>query len=76
MAIRVLQAFAGQRGAPGGGPEHEATRHLVGRGPKSVAGALAREGQLDQSVPVAAADKYQINDVQAAPEQTSDPGVA
>jgi pyruvate dehydrogenase E1 component len=40
----------------------------------AVLEALAREGQLDQSVPVAAADKYQIDDVQAAPKQTSDPG--
>jgi len=37
---------------------------------------LARDGNLDQSVAVDAARKYQIDDVMAAPEQTSDPGVA
>jgi len=42
----------------------------------AVLEALAREGQIDPSVPVAAARQYQIDDVQAAPEQTSDPGVA
>jgi pyruvate dehydrogenase E1 component len=38
--------------------------------------ALARDGEIDPSVPVAAARQYQIDDVLAAPEQTSDPGVA
>jgi pyruvate dehydrogenase E1 component len=38
--------------------------------------ALASDGELDQSVAVEAANKYQIDDVMAAPEQTSDPGVA
>jgi pyruvate dehydrogenase E1 component len=38
--------------------------------------ALARDGQIDPSVPVAAARQYRIDDVQAAPAQTSDPGVA
>ncbi|MGB9222146.1 transketolase-like TK C-terminal-containing protein, partial [Mycobacterium sp.] len=42
----------------------------------AVLEALAHDGEIEASVPVAAADKYQINDVQAAPEQTSDPGVA
>ena len=38
--------------------------------------ALARDGHIDISVAAAAADKYQITDVSAAPEQTSDPGSA
>jgi pyruvate dehydrogenase E1 component len=42
----------------------------------AVLEALARDGEIDPSVPVAAARQYQIDDVQAAPEQTSDPGVA
>lgn len=37
---------------------------------------LARDGNLDISVAVEAARKYEIDDVMAAPEQTSDPGVA
>jgi pyruvate dehydrogenase E1 component len=37
---------------------------------------LARDGNIDQSVAVQAANKYEIDDVLAAPEQTSDPGVA
>ncbi len=40
----------------------------------AVLEALARDGQIDPSVPVAAARQYRIDDVQAAPEQTSDPG--
>ena len=40
----------------------------------AVLEALARDGEIDPSVPVAAARQYQIDDVQAAPEQTSDPG--
>src|ERR1700761_8201467 len=36
--------------------------------------ALARDGHIDPSVPVAAARQYRIDDVQAAPVQTSDPG--
>ena len=36
--------------------------------------ALARDGQIDPSVPPAAARQYRIDDVQAAPAQTSDPG--
>ncbi|MBD0024455.1 pyruvate dehydrogenase (acetyl-transferring), homodimeric type [Gordonia pseudamarae] len=38
--------------------------------------ALARDGHLDVSVAAAAADKYRITDVTAAPAQTSDPGSA
>ncbi|MGW6035837.1 pyruvate dehydrogenase (acetyl-transferring), homodimeric type [Gordonia terrae] len=38
--------------------------------------ALARDGNIDMSVAKQAADKYRIDDVSAAPEQTSDPGVA
>lgn len=40
----------------------------------AVLEALARDGEIDPSVPVAATRQYQIDDVQAAPEQTSDPG--
>jgi len=42
----------------------------------AVLEALARDGEIDPSVPIAAARQYRIDDVQAAPEQTSDPGVA
>jgi pyruvate dehydrogenase E1 component len=42
----------------------------------AVLEALAGDGQLDRSVPIAAARQYRIDDVQAAPEQTTDPGVA
>ena len=37
---------------------------------------LARDGEIDKSVAVEAARRYEIDDVLAAPEQTSDPGVA
>jgi pyruvate dehydrogenase E1 component len=37
---------------------------------------LARDANIDESVAVEAARKYKIDDVMAAPEQTSDPGVA
>jgi pyruvate dehydrogenase E1 component len=40
----------------------------------AVLEALARDGEIDASVAVAAADKYQIDDVRAAPKQTTDPG--
>jgi pyruvate dehydrogenase E1 component len=40
----------------------------------AVLEALARDGEIDPSVPVAAARQYKIDDVQAAPVQTSDPG--
>jgi pyruvate dehydrogenase E1 component len=42
----------------------------------AVLEGLARDGDIDQSVAVDAARSYQIDDVTAAPEQTSDPGVA
>jgi pyruvate dehydrogenase E1 component len=42
----------------------------------AVLAALARDGQIDPSVPAAAARQYKIDDVLAAPAQTSDPGVA
>nr|WP_109237298.1 pyruvate dehydrogenase (acetyl-transferring), homodimeric type [Gordonia paraffinivorans] len=37
---------------------------------------LARDGHIDLSVADQAAKKYRVDDVAAAPEQTSDPGVA
>jgi pyruvate dehydrogenase E1 component len=37
---------------------------------------LARDGGIDPSVAVAAAREYRIDDVLAAPEQTSDSGSA
>ena len=42
----------------------------------AVLEALARDGEIDPSVAIAAAREYRIDDVMAAPEQTSDPGVA
>jgi len=42
----------------------------------AVLEALARDGEIDPSVAVAAAREYRIDDVMAAPAQTSDPGVA
>jgi pyruvate dehydrogenase E1 component len=42
----------------------------------AVLAALDRDGASDASVAVAAAARYQIDDVLAAPEQTSDSGVA
>jgi len=42
----------------------------------AVLEALARDGDIDPSVAVAAAREYRIDDVMAAPAQTSDPGVA
>jgi pyruvate dehydrogenase E1 component len=57
-----------------------AARRFYNTDAESVAVAvlegLARDGNIDRSVAVAAANKYQIDDVMAAPEQTSDPGVA
>ena len=47
VAVGVLQAFAGQRGAPRGRPEQEAPRHLVGGGPDAVAGALEPEHRIE-----------------------------
>jgi pyruvate dehydrogenase E1 component len=40
----------------------------------AVLEALARDGEIDPSVAVAAARQYEIADVRAAPAQTSDPG--
>jgi pyruvate dehydrogenase E1 component len=37
---------------------------------------LVRDGEIDRSTAVEAARRYEIDDVLAAPEQTSDPGVA
>jgi pyruvate dehydrogenase E1 component len=42
----------------------------------AVLEGLARDGEIDRSVAIEAAGRYQIDDVLAAPEQTSDPGVA
>jgi pyruvate dehydrogenase E1 component len=42
----------------------------------AVLEGLARDGNIDMSVAAEAAKKYEIDDVMAAPEQTSDPGVA
>jgi pyruvate dehydrogenase E1 component len=42
----------------------------------AVLEGLARDANIDQSVAVEAARKYKIDDVMAAPEQTSDPGVS
>ena len=42
----------------------------------AVLEALAQDGEIDPSVAVAAAREYRIDDVLAAPKQTSDPGVA
>jgi pyruvate dehydrogenase E1 component len=40
----------------------------------AVLEALGRDGEIDPSVAIAAAKQYQIDDVMAAPVQTSDPG--
>ncbi|TXG91469.1 pyruvate dehydrogenase (acetyl-transferring), homodimeric type [Rhodococcus rhodnii] len=42
----------------------------------AVLQALAAEGSVERDVVAKAADQYRIDDVDAAPEQTSDPGVA
>ncbi|MEO6793314.1 MAG: pyruvate dehydrogenase (acetyl-transferring), homodimeric type [Mycobacterium sp.] len=42
----------------------------------AVLSALARDGAIDPSASIAAATRYQIDDVLAAPEQNSDSGVA
>jgi pyruvate dehydrogenase E1 component len=42
----------------------------------AVLEGLARDGNIDASVAVEAAKRYEIDDVMAAPEQTSDSGVA
>jgi pyruvate dehydrogenase E1 component len=40
----------------------------------AVLEGLARDGNIDLAEAIKAAEKYQIDDVMAAPEQTSDPG--
>jgi len=40
----------------------------------AVLEGLARDGNIDIAVAIKAAEKYQIDDVMAAPAQTSDPG--
>lgn len=47
VTVGVLQALTGQGGAPGGGPEHEPSSHLVGRGPEAIAGALEAEHRVE-----------------------------
>ena len=47
MPVLVLQAFAVQRGAPGGRAEQEAARALVGGGPGKVADALQAEHRVE-----------------------------
>jgi pyruvate dehydrogenase E1 component len=42
----------------------------------AVLEGLARDGEIDASAGIKAAHQYRIDDVMAAPEQTSDPGVA
>src|SRR6185312_6083072 len=42
----------------------------------AVLEGLARDGEIDASASIKAAHQYRIDDVMAAPEQTSDPGVA
>ena len=42
----------------------------------AVLAALGRDGAVDRARAVEAAQRYRIDDVAAAPEQTSDPGVA
>ena len=46
MAVLVLQALAGQRGAPGGGAEQEAARLDVAGRPDEVADALEAEHRV------------------------------
>jgi pyruvate dehydrogenase E1 component len=42
----------------------------------AVLEGLANDGEIDKSVAAEAARRYKIDDVLAAPEQTTDPGVA
>ena len=57
-----------------------AARRFLNTDAESIAVAvlegLARDGDIDRSVTIEAARRYKIDDVLAAPEQTSDPGVA
>ncbi len=47
VAVRVLRALAGQRGAAGGRAQHEAARELVTHLPELVAGALEPEHRVE-----------------------------
>ncbi|KAG1395416.1 hypothetical protein G6F59_014007 [Rhizopus arrhizus] len=47
VAIVVLQAFAHQRGAAGGGAQQETARTRIGRGPCQVADALQPEHRIE-----------------------------
>ena len=47
MAVGVLQAFAGQGGASGGGADDEPAGHLVRGGPEGIAGALEAEHRVE-----------------------------
>ena len=47
VTVRVLQALAGQCGAPGGGAQHESAGHLVGGSPEAVPGALETEHRVE-----------------------------
>ena len=47
VAVFVLQAFAVQGGAAGGGAEDEAARHLITSGPKLVTGTLEPEHRIE-----------------------------
>ncbi len=46
MAVLVLQAFAGQRGAAGGAADEESAAAHIGRGPDQVADALEAEHRV------------------------------
>ena len=46
-AVLMLQAFAGERGAPGGGADQEAARARIGRRPDQVADALKAEHRVE-----------------------------
>ena len=47
VTVGVLQSLADQRGAPGGGAQHESAGHLVGGSPEAVAGALEAEHRIE-----------------------------
>ncbi len=47
VAVVVLQALTGQRGAAGRGAQDEAPGHLVGGGPQAVTGALEPEHRVE-----------------------------
>src|SRR5712675_1806432 len=46
VAVLVLQAFAGKRGAPGGATEEETSRTHIGSGPDEVGDALKAEHRV------------------------------